>query len=149
MSKYDRSSTARLPLIESVIIIAIFAIVSVAIMRLYVAADKLQQKAVNISKATIAAENLAEAVKADAIIPAGSRPVYSEAAPGAKYTVNYDGGWQQLESQNADDAAFTATAEVTGGREGSTGTLSCFKVTVKNSEGEVLAEVESSYITAK
>lgn len=63
MSKYDNHNTSHLPLIESVIIIAIFAIVSVFIMQLYVAADRLQGKSVNISKATILAENTVEKIK--------------------------------------------------------------------------------------
>ena len=58
--KYDKQKTARLPLIESVIIIAIFAVVSVIIMQMYLSADRIQKKAVNISKATIMAENRAE-----------------------------------------------------------------------------------------
>ena len=76
MAKYDNSAAVRLPLVESVIIIAIFALVSVAIMKLYVSADKLQGRSVNISKATILAENRIEALKSGAEKAEGLQKAY-------------------------------------------------------------------------
>ncbi len=65
-SRHNTNTSVRLPLIEAVIIIAIFAAVSTAIMQLYVAADRLQGRAVSISRATICAENTAELIRAAA-----------------------------------------------------------------------------------
>ena len=132
MAKYDNNAAVRLPLVESVIIIAIFALVSVAIMRLYVAADKLQGRSVNISKATIMAENKIEALKSGAEKADGSQKVY------------FDKEWNSCSEA---DAYFSMTTEVTGRAAGKTGTLTDVKITVDVEGKEQLAEVVTSYFS--
>ena len=130
MAKYDKGAAARLPLVESVIIIAIFALVSVAIMRLYVSADKLQGRSVNISKATIMAENRLEALKSGAEEVSGTEKVF------------FDKTWKSCSEA---DAYFSMTTEVTDRKTGKTGTLTDVKITVDVEGKEQLAEVVTSY----
>ena len=134
MAKYDNSAAVRLPLVESVIIIAIFALVSVAIMKLYVSADKLQGRSVNISKATILAENRIEALKSGAEKADGMQKAY------------FDKEWNSCSEA---DAYFCMTTEVTDRADGKTGTLTDVKITVDVEGKEKLAEVETSYFSAK
>ena len=130
MAKYDNGAAVRLPLVESVIIIAIFALVSVAIMRLYVSADKLQGRSVNISKATIMAENRIEALKSGAEQVSGTEKVYLD---------------KEWNSCGEADAFFSMTTEVTDRSNGKTGTLTDVRITVDVEGKEQLAEVVTSY----
>lgn len=56
-------STFNMPMAELVIIVGIFAVISVFLMRLYMSADSLQSSAVDISRATIIAQTAAEELK--------------------------------------------------------------------------------------
>lgn len=140
MAKYDNNAATKLPLVESVIIIAIFALISVAIMRLYVAADKLQGRSVNISKATILAENKAEALFAGAETPGGFRPGDKDyETPVSEY---FDKDWKTCAKN---DAFFVMTTEITGTQKGQTGVLTDVKITVEVIEKEQLAQISTSY----
>lgn len=129
MKSFDKESTARLPLIESVIIIAVFAIVSVAILRLYLASDRIQQRAVNVSKATILAENEMEELMCGA---AGS----------VSSVRRFDSEWNETGDET--EAAFTVTAGVTDSEQGTAGTLEKVYVLVTAADNEELARIESS-----
>ena len=166
MSKYDKNSTARLPLIESVIVIAVFMIVSAAILQLYVCADRLQKKSVNISKATIAAENLTEAVIAGTFDIHAFEPDQLE-ADNAKHETAitaaafYDADWQQTgqdgltawdgSGQMPEGARFCAVVSITGYQVSEAGTLADLSVAVYTADSaaeddaEPLAAIETSF----
>ena len=123
--KYDKQSTARLPLVESVIIIAIFAVVSVVIMQMYLSANRLQEKAVNISKATILAENKAEELKS------------------GKWDINtryYDSEWNETSSESR----FKLTCSVTEEGKGPYGAYSKVTIKVSDKDGEELISLNTA-----
>lgn len=59
----EKTKSFRMPLIEIIIVVAVFAIVSVFIMRMYVSADKLQHESELVSRAVIELQNKAELFK--------------------------------------------------------------------------------------
>lgn len=59
----EKTKSFRMPLIEIIIVVAVFAIVSVFIMRMYVSADKLQHESELMSRAVIELQNEAEIFK--------------------------------------------------------------------------------------
>lgn len=122
--KYDKQSTARLPLIESVIIIAIFAVVSVVIMQMYISADRLQKKAVNISKAVILAENTAEEIRS------GKTGVI---------TVNYDSEWNVTDTK----ASFILKTAVDEDIDGPGGSMTVYSIVIVDSNGEELVHLKT------
>ena len=132
--KYDKQSTARLPLVESVIIIAIFAVVSVVIMQMYLSADRIQKKAVNISKATIIAENKAEELKA------GSSDLD---------TRYYDDDWRDITANGGDSskAAFKMTCDTVEDISEIYGLLRVFRITVTDKNGEELISLDADYFS--
>ena len=135
--KYDKQKTARLPLIESVIIIAIFAVVSVIIMQMYLSADRIQKKAVNISKATILAENRAEELKS------GSKD-YS--------TRFYDNDWKEIPGNEAGSektAAFKMTSAVTEEADAIGAAMTVFRITVTDKSGEELISLDTDYLVSE
>ncbi len=140
MAKYDNNAATKLPLVESVIIIAIFALISVAIMRLYVAADKLQGRSVNISKATIMAENKVEKLAAGAETIGGYKPGDKDYEPVSNEY--FDKEWK---SCGKDDAFFVMTTEITGVKNGAAGALTDVKVAVAVLDKEELTKIETSY----
>ncbi len=135
--KYDKQKTARLPLIESVIIIAIFAVVSVIIMQMYLSADRIQKKAVNISKATILAENRAEELKA------GSKD----------YTTRfYDNDWKEISGNGTElekTAAFKMTSVITEEADAIGSAMTVYKVTVTDKSGEELISLDTDYLVSQ
>ena len=125
--KYDKQSTARLPIMESVIIIAIFSIVSVVIMQMYISANRLQKKAVNISKATILAENTAEEIRR------------GEAQAGT--TRYFDPEWKETSS----DGRFILSSTVSDETTGPAGKFTTVTVTVKDRSREELISIDTGY----
>lgn len=63
-----KSSSFRMPMVELIIIIGTFVIISALLVKLYMGTNNLQKKAQNLSKATIQAEMLAETFKNSADI---------------------------------------------------------------------------------
>lgn len=63
MENDETSRSFRITMIEIIIIIGIFSIISVFILQMFMAADSLQKKAVNTSKALIQVESVAEVLK--------------------------------------------------------------------------------------
>jgi hypothetical protein len=57
------SRSFRISFIEMVIVIGVFALISILVFRLFLAADSLQKDAVNTSEALIKAETIAEVLK--------------------------------------------------------------------------------------
>lgn len=63
MDNNGKTKSFRMPLLEIVIVVAVFAIVSVFIMKLYMSADRLQRESENVSRAVIEVQNTAELIK--------------------------------------------------------------------------------------
>lgn len=63
MTKESKSSSAKMPMLEIVITIGIFAIISVFIVELFLSANTIQTRARDKSKAVILAETIAETMK--------------------------------------------------------------------------------------
>lgn len=145
MASKNGNGSARLPLIEAVIIIAVFAIVSVAVMRMYVAADSLKGESVAISHATILARNKVEAIQS------GAELLPNEAAPGITLSTSfgsplmqvsfYDSDWNMIEVDDGSGfvagsdeyfpgALYRMSVYENGIREGAGETLTDFTVEV-------------------
>lgn len=63
MAKGLKSRSAKMPMLEIIITIGIFAVVSVFILELFLSANTLQSRAKDKSKAIVLAESIAETVK--------------------------------------------------------------------------------------
>lgn len=126
MADVNRTNSAKLPLVEAVIIIALFAVISVALMSMYVSADRLRKKAVNTSEAMLCAENIAEKIKAEGRckLPAG-----------------YDIDWNEVTS----DPEFVLTvfyAET----KGETGVYLQAEIVIATKDGEILSELKTATV---
>lgn len=130
MAETGTKSPARLPLIEAVIVVAVFAFISVALMRMYVAADRIERLAVNTSRATICAERLAEDVRSGAI----------EAVNGSTM-IYYDSEWN--EKQSGQEHGFTAEIKCET-EQGAAAVLLQLDIEISNNaDGTVLAKLET------
>lgn len=90
----EKSNSFRAPLLELVIIIGFFAIVSVYLLRMFMAADSLQGRAVATTKALVRAESLAESIKAR-----------DDFTPEVFY---YTKGWEE----SSKESAYTLSSEL-------------------------------------
>lgn len=63
MNREIRKSEFRLPMIEIVIVIGVFAVLSVFLLRMFVTADRLSSDAENIGTAVVHAQSAAERIK--------------------------------------------------------------------------------------
>ena len=101
MGSEKKHSTFRLPMVEMIIIIGIFSVVSLLIVKMFVSTDKLQAKAVNISRAVMEAESLAELIKGskatDILQDIGARQLEDHNG----YVLFYDKEWNQVEEENS------------------------------------------------
>ncbi len=83
----DRGNYRR-TVLELVLVTAIFAVVGVSILKIYLTADRLRGEAVALSTATVQAENVAEAVKLGGIEYAAER--FGMEAGEGYYILHYD-----------------------------------------------------------
>ncbi len=104
----EKSHSFRGPLMELVIIIGVFAIVSVYILRMFMTADRLQGTAVNTSKGTIRAESAAEVIKCAEGSTEEELTTYItnqlglstwENNSGKMYVKGYTGDWKETDDQ--------------------------------------------------
>lgn len=142
MAKYDKQSSARLPLMESVIIVSIFAIVSVTIMQMYVSADRIQGRAVAVSKAMILAENVAEGMHSEGKIPELGISLEDAAElAGTTVSVLYDKSWNVTGDDPDYVLSFTPTVQ-----QGDTGVLVEADIRVAEADGGELASLKGAAI---
>lgn len=95
----NKQNSFRMPMIEMIIIIGIFAIISVLIVRMFISTDHLQGKAVNVSRSVMEAESIAEYIKGSD----SSSNIWEEL--GAEkleetqdsYVIYYDREWNKVE----------------------------------------------------
>lgn len=89
----DRGNYRR-TMLELVLVTAIFAVVSVFILRIYITADRLKADAVAISTATVESESLAETVKLLGAQEAAAR--FGMEAGEGYYILRYDKLWKSV-----------------------------------------------------
>lgn len=86
----DRGNYRR-TILELVLVTAIFAVVSVFILKIYLTADRLQADAVAISTATVQSESIAETVKLLGVEGTAAR--FGMEAGEGYYILRYDKNW--------------------------------------------------------
>lgn len=92
----EKNGSFRRTMLELVLVTGIFAVVSVFLLRFYLTANRLQEKAVAISSSLVRAESLAETVKAYGIEYAVER--FGLRPQGNGYLAEYDENWNPSES---------------------------------------------------
>lgn len=146
MEENGNSNRARLPLIETVIIVAIFAVVSVVLLNMYVAADRLQGESIAKSRAVITLENVAEelkqSVRAGDIERDGTLKAMTDSG-GAYLYRSFDENWKAAENGCY---KVSVTTTVTEGRAGK---LVLFNICAKDREDSVIATISTEVYSAK
>lgn len=102
MEDEKKFNAFRIPMIELMTIIGIFSVVSVLIVQMFLSTDKMQARAINISRGVLEAESLAESIK-------GSDDSNILQILGAKvwegkensYTLFYDKEWNPVDVENS------------------------------------------------
>lgn len=109
----DKSDSFRMPMIELILVIGIFAVISVFIVQMYMGTSRLQHKATDISKAMLQAETVAEQIKHSASIGETARVLgmiaYDSSA--YNYCIYYDNDWKQTTSPSDNIILVTSTVE--------------------------------------
>ncbi|MBQ9120146.1 MAG: hypothetical protein IJY09_08875 [Lachnospiraceae bacterium] len=82
-------------ILELVLVSGIFAIVSVFLVRLYMSANRLQEKAVAVSSATVCCQTLAEKLKVLGVEQTLAQ--YETRQEEQYYIIDYDAAWEQTE----------------------------------------------------
>lgn len=100
-----KSRKLNMPMLEIIITLGILMIVSVFLMRLFLGANSLENKARDISKACILAENAGEVIKATedletAIIELNLTKTDSE-GEGLTFEKHFDSKWQEVDTTGA------------------------------------------------
>lgn len=102
-----QSNSFRAPLLELVIIIGIFAIVSVYLLRMFMVADRFQGKAVATTKSIVKAESVVEFIRGTEASNTADLAGKLQAEFGLKssrakeYVINYDKSWKETETAGA------------------------------------------------
>lgn len=101
-----KSRSSGMPMLEIIISIGIFTIISVFVLQLFLSANSLECKAKDISKAVIQSESMAEAIKAsasveEAIALAGysmsaTQTLESEGQENTEYIIYLNRSWKQV-----------------------------------------------------
>ncbi len=108
-----------MPMIELILVIGIFSVISVFIVQMYMGTNRLQQKATDISKATIQAETVTEHIKHSASIGETARLLNMVAYDTSSYNycIYYDHDWNQTSSPSDNIILVNSTVEKqVGGR---------------------------------
>lgn len=92
----DRGNYRR-TILELVLVTAIFAVVSVFILKIYLTADRLQSDAVAVSTATVRSESIAEAVKLSGV--AGAAEQFDMEKKEGYYILRFDKNWNRTEEK--------------------------------------------------
>ena len=97
MKADKKQITFRMPMIELLIIVGVFAIVSVLIVRMFISTDRLQAKAVNISSSVMEVESIAELLKGSKSSEDLFQQIGAKQVDGMQnsYIIYYDKEWNQ------------------------------------------------------
>ena len=104
MKKINSSKTSSMPMLELIIVIGIFAICSIFLLQMFVSANIIEEKARDKSKGLLAAENVAESIKAGSDFQKTMQSLgFSDADD--SYTKFYDENW--TETKETDKYSIT------------------------------------------
>lgn len=106
METEKKQNSFRLPMIEMVIILGVFAVISVLIVRMFVSTDRMSTKALNISRAVIETESIAETLKGREVSEALFRDIGAVEAKNTDdtYFIYYDKYWNVLKEEVKSEA---------------------------------------------
>jgi hypothetical protein len=93
MNKSLHIRASEMPMLELVISIGIFSVISVFLLQLFLSADTLEKKAVDLSKATIQAETIAEGIKGCDTMEEACRLLHVTPLKNSTYEIRYDANW--------------------------------------------------------
>lgn len=100
MKKKNRSHASGMPMLEMVITIGIFTIISAFVLKLFVSADSLKTRAAETGKAVMCAENAAEAIKGSKSIDEAALLLGLREKDGG-YVGYYNSKWEVVESADS------------------------------------------------
>ncbi len=108
----------RMPMIELIIVIGIFVVISVFLVRMFMGTYRLQNNATDLSSAVIKAETVAEYIKNTASIGEAAIQLQMESYDNTSlnYCIYYDDDWNQTKSPSANIIVITST--ITRGESG-------------------------------
>ncbi|MDD5936962.1 MAG: hypothetical protein PUC65_15600 [Clostridiales bacterium] len=114
----EQNRSFRLPMIELVLIIGIFAIISVFLVRMFMGTNRLQKEATDLSCAVIKAESIAEEIKNTASVgeAATQLGMISYDNTSQNFCMYYDKDWNQTLSPSVNIIVVTST--ITRGETG-------------------------------
>lgn len=109
----DKSRSFRMPMIELILVIGIFAVISVFIVQMYMGTNRIQNKATDISKAMIQAETVTEQIKHSASIGETAKVLGMVAFDNTahNYCIYFDNNWKQTSSPSENIILVTSTVE--------------------------------------
>lgn len=93
----ERAHSFRMPMIELILVIGIFAVISIFLVQMFMGTYRLQNKANNVSRAMIQAETIAEQIKNNASIGETAKifNMVSYDNTSTNYCIYYDSEWNQ------------------------------------------------------
>jgi hypothetical protein len=98
---------------ELVISIGFFAVISVFILQLFLSANTLEKEAVDLSKATIQAEWIAEGIKGSDTIKEAAELLNLDAKKDGSYEIIYDNRWKITKKMGTYNASVISTVTQT------------------------------------
>lgn len=107
------SHSFRMPMIELVIVIGIFAVISIFLVQMFMGTNRLLNHATNISHAVICAESIAEQIKNTASIgeTANQLHMVSYDNTSQNYCIYYDEEWNQTAEPSDHIIIVTSSVE--------------------------------------
>lgn len=114
----EQNNSIRMPMIELVIVIGIFVVISVFLVRMFMGTYRLQNNATDLSRAVIKAETIAEQIKNTASIGEAAIELQMESYDNTSqnYCIYYDDDWNQTKSPSVNIIVITST--ITKGESG-------------------------------
>lgn len=109
----DRSHSFRMPMIELILVIGIFAVISVFLVQMFMGTSRLQDKANDISRALIQAQTIVEQIKNSASIGETAKILEMDNFDNSSfnYCIYYDSKWNQTKSPSANIIIITSSVD--------------------------------------
>ncbi len=113
-----QGNSIRMPMIELVIVIGIFVVISVFLVRMFMGTYRLQNNATDLSRAVIKAETIAEHIKNTASIGEAATQLEMDSydSTSLNYCIYYDDSWNQTKTPSVNIIVITST--ITKGETG-------------------------------
>ena len=109
----DRLHSFRMPMIELILVIGIFAVISVFLVQMFMGTSRLQDKANDISRALIQAQTIAEQIKNSASIGETAKLLEMDNFDNSSlhYCIYYDSNWNQTKSPSTNIILITSSVD--------------------------------------